>query len=88
MKALKKKSSSYQNKITSKQFQYLLQNGIKVYAVSDPNTKKWFIESDTYGKIKTFTKLVMQDEIQEAIDKTLVFYYKHAPESKTLRYLF
>ena len=75
MKASKKKSSSYQNKITSDQFQFLLQNEVKVYPVSDTKSKLWYIHASVYGKIKRFPKLIREDEIQEAIDKTMLFYY-------------
>jgi len=71
----RKKSSSYQNKLTAQQMQFLLQNEVKVYPVSDTNTKMWFIYSSIYGKVKKFPKAVKQDEIQEALDKTLLYYY-------------
>ena len=77
-----KKSSSYQNKITSDQFQFLLQNEVKVYAVSDTQSKLWYIHASVYGKVKRFPKLVKQDEIQESIDKTMLFYYDKLKNSK------
>lgn len=70
----KKKSSSYQNKITSDQFQYLLRNDIKVYAVSVKYSTEWQIEVDILGRKKRFDKKVRQDDIQEAIDKTMLYY--------------
>lgn len=79
---LKKKSSSYQNKITSDQFQLLLQNEIKVYPISDTRSKFWFIQVSVYGKLKTFSKPVKQDDIQEAIDKTLLYYYEQLKAGK------
>jgi len=79
---LAKKSSSYQNKITSDQFQFLLQNEVKVYAVSDTQSKLWYIHASVYGKVKRFPKLVRQDEIQESIDKTMLFYYDKLKNSK------
>ncbi len=75
MKTSKKKSSSYQNKITCDKFQFLLQNEVKTYAVSVPKTKKWKIQVSIYGKLKTFSKELMEYEIQEAIDKTMLWYY-------------
>lgn len=82
MKASKKKSSSYQSKLTSDQFQFLLQNEVKVYPVSDTQSKLWYIHASVYGKVKRFPKLIKQDDIQEAMDKTLLFYYDKLKNSK------
>lgn len=71
----KKKSSSYQNKITCEQFQFLLQNEVKTYAISVLGCKKWQIQVSIYGNLKTFSKELMDYEIQEAIDKTMLWYY-------------
>ena len=80
--ASKNKSSSYQNKITSDQFKFLLQNEVKVYTVSDTQSKLWYICASVYDKVKRFPKLIRQDEIQEAIDKTMLFYYDKLKNSK------
>lgn len=82
MKASKKKSSLYQNKITCNQFQFLLQNEVKVYAISKKDSKKWLIQVSVYGKLKTFSKELMADDIQEAIDKTMLFYYDKLKNGK------
>lgn len=82
MKASKKKSSSYQSKITCDQFQFLLQNEVKIYPISKKYSKKWLIQVSVYGKLKTFSKELMPDDIQEAIDKTLLFYYDKLKNSK------
>jgi hypothetical protein len=72
----KKKSSSYRNKINCEQFSFLLQNEVKVYPISVPRTKKWQIQVSIYDNIvKTFSKELMPDDIQEAIDKTMLWYY-------------
>ena len=84
MKASKKKSSSYQNKTTSDQFKKLLQNEIKIYPISIVGSKMWLIQVSIYGKIaKTFTKQLRQDEIQEAIDKTMLYYFEKLTTTKT-----
>ena len=75
MKQPKKKSSSYQNKLTSDQFNFLLKNEVKVYPVTVVSKVGWFIEVSIHGKKKLFNKPLEQDEIQEAIDKTLLHYY-------------
>lgn len=76
MKQPKKKSSSYQNKLTSDQFNFLLKNEVKVYPVTQVSKVGWFIEVSIHGKKKVFNKALKQDEIQEAIDKTYLHYYK------------
>jgi hypothetical protein len=76
MKQPKKKSSSYQNKLTPDEFNFLLKNEVKVYPVTDIKKIGWFIEVSIHGKVKRFNKPLKQDEIQEAIDKTLLHYYK------------
>jgi hypothetical protein len=54
---------------------FLIKNEVKIYAVSVPGTKMWKIQVSIYGKIKTFSKELMDYEIQEAIDKTMLLYY-------------
>ena len=75
MKQPKKKSSSCQSKTTAQQFSFLLDNGVKVYPVTVISKVGWFIQVSIHGKKKTFSKALKQDEIQEAIDKTLLHYY-------------
>lgn len=75
MKQPKKKSSSYQNKLTSDQFNFLLKNEVKVYPVSDVKKVGWFIEVSIHGKIHRYKKPLIQEDIQEAIDKTQLYYY-------------
>ena len=78
----KKKSSSYQNKCSVDQFRFLLQNEVKVYPISDLITKKWFIEVSIHGKVKRFGKLIMESEIQEAMDKTQLYYWNELTSKK------
>ena len=72
---LKKKSSFYQNKLTPEQFKLLLQNEVKVYPVTLISRVGWYIEVSIHGKIKRYEKQLKQDEIQEAIDKTQLYYF-------------
>lgn len=81
----KKKSSSYQNKLTSNQFNLLLKNEIKVYPVSDIKKVGWFIEVSIHGKLKRFKKSLKQDEIQEAIDKTQLYYYEKLQNGESIK---
>jgi len=83
LKTSKKKSSSYQNKITCDKFQFLLQNEVKIYPISIGTSKKWKIQVSIYGKIdKTFSKELMEYEVQEALDKTLLHYYNKLKNPK------
>ncbi len=55
-------------------FNYILiKNGIKVYPVG--YSGKFKIEVDNNGKITTFNKLITQGEVNEAINKTIKYYY-------------
>ena len=69
------KSKKYANKLTSEQFQCVLRNDIKVYAVSVLYSKDWMIEASIVGRINRFDKKLKQDDVQEAIDKTYLYYY-------------
>lgn len=71
-KVLKKNLSSLPQ--ISKEMSLCIRNRIKVYPVSIKN--KWFIEVDNKGQKKTFEKSVTQDEIQESVIKTYLFYYE------------
>jgi hypothetical protein len=55
-------------------------NGIKVYPVSKLGS--WFVEVDNNGKVQLFNKKVPQNEINESIAKTIVFYYNKLKEIK------
>lgn len=84
MKQPKKKSSSYQNKLTADQFNFLLKNEIKIYPVSTHLTKKWKIQVSIHGRIKTFSKEITANEIQEAMDKTQLYYYEELKKGTKL----
>jgi hypothetical protein len=82
LKQPKKKSSLHQNKITDNQFCFLIRNEVKVYPVTVVSKVGWFIEVSIHGKKKMFNKPLKQDEIQEAIDKTLLYYYDKLKSEK------
>ena len=74
MKKLKNsKQSSSLSMDVSKESHYIFHCGIKVYPVSIRG--KWYIQSDSNGKIKTFEKSIAQNEINDALAKTIKFYY-------------
>lgn len=93
MKASKKKSSSYQNKITCDQLKFLFDNGVKIYPIS--KNGYWYIEVDVYGKKKIIDKAIGIGNVLsqqrpvyagvnwlEAIGKTMLFYYDKLKNGK------
>ena len=62
-------------------FNYILiKNGIKVYPVG--YSGKFKIQVDNNGKLKTFDKLITQVEVNEAINKTIKYYYDKLKENE------
>ena len=62
------------------QLYFVHQHGIKVYPISKSGS--WFIEVDNNGKLHRFDKKVAQNDLNEAIAKTIVFYYNKLKEPK------
>ena len=63
-------------------FNYILiKNGIKVYPVG--YSGKFKIQVDNNGKLKTFDKLITQVEVNEAINKTIKYYYDKLKENES-----
>lgn len=63
-------------------FNYILiKNGIKVYPVG--YSGKFKIQVDNNGKLKTFDKLITQGEVNEAINKTIRYYYDKLKENES-----
>jgi hypothetical protein len=70
----KKKSSSLAETIVRpEQFHFVLSSGIKVYPIS--KNYKHYVQVDNNGKIKTFDKPVSQNDLNDAIAKTIIYYY-------------
>lgn len=59
----------------------LIKNGIKVYPVGFNG--KFKIQVDNNGKLKTFKKEIKQGEVNEAINKTIKYYYDKLIENET-----
>lgn len=74
------KSSSSQKMASPNQLYFVLKSGIKVYPVSKYGS--WYIEVNNNGRIHQFPKKVSQREINEAIAKTIIFYYNKLKEIK------
>jgi hypothetical protein len=52
----------------------LISRDILIYPVI--KNGRWYIQVDNYGNIKTFDKPILEKDINEAIAKTIIFYYK------------
>jgi len=70
---LAKKSNISQSNASPEQIYFVAKNGIKVYPVS--KSSSWFIEVDNNGRIHRFEKKVPQNELNEAIALTVIYYY-------------
>jgi hypothetical protein len=80
----KKKSSSLKETIVEPhQFSLVLSSGIKVYPIS--RNFKWYVQIDNNGKIKTYDKQVTQNELNDAIAKTIIHLYNQLTKDKNER---
>lgn len=52
----------------------LIKQGFKVYPVYDKY--KWWIEYEYKGEVTRFTKSIIQSEINQAINKTIIHLHK------------
>jgi len=77
---LKKKSNLLQKTASPEQIYFVSKNGIKVYPISKSGA--WYIEVDNNGRIQRFEKKVSQNELNEAIALTIIFYYNKLKEKK------
>ena len=77
---MKKKSSSLQKTASPEHIYFVGKKGIKVYPISKSGA--WFVEVDNNGKIYRFEKKVPQNELNEAIAKTIIYYYNKLKEIK------
>lgn len=83
-----------QNKDSGK-LDYISKKNIRIYPISEseyfsrignktnhPNSKNWYVEVNNNGKIKTFSKSVISTELEDAIWKTIVYYYNLLTDKK------
>ena len=71
---------------------FLSKHGIQVYPISEiefcrrrsmnTESKQWLIEVNNNNKIKTFPKKIPYSEVDEAIWKTINYYYELLKEKK------
>ncbi len=73
------KKQSYSHQIDCSKESYIcVKKGIKVYPVFI--NKSWFIEVDDNGKKTRYEKAILQDEINNSIAQTYIFYSKKIKE--------
>ena len=77
---MKKKSNSFQKTASPEQIYLLSQNNISVYPISISGA--WYIEVDTNGKKHRFSKKVAQNDLNESIALTIIFYYNKLKEKQ------
>lgn len=75
-----KKSSSSQKTASPEQIYFVHKNGIFVYPVSKNGS--WLIEVDNNGKKYRFEKKVSQNDLNDAIAKTIIYYFNKLKEKK------
>lgn len=90
-----KKTFSTINKDPAK-LRYVSKHGILIYPISEfefknrrgindfvcIKSKRWYVEINNNGKVKTFPKIVSDSEVTESIWKTINYYYKLLTEKK------
>ena len=77
---MKTKYNSQQKTASPNEIYFVGKNGIKVYPVSISGS--WFIEVNNNGKTHRFDKKVSQNDLNEALAKTIIFYYNKLKEKK------
>jgi len=77
---LAKKSSSSQKTASPEQIYFVHKNGIFVYPTSKYGS--WFIEVNNNGKLHRFDKKVPEKELNDAVAKTIIYYYNKLKETK------
>ena len=77
---LAKKRVSSINKDPAKLY-LVMKHGISVYPISAGN-KKWYVEVNNNGKLKKYTKIVTDAELEDSIWKTINHYYNLLNEKK------
>lgn len=77
--AKKTKANSWDSKLTGYETRFLLKQGIRIYPVYDMS---WFIEVDNNGNLKRFDKRVATADINESIEKTVIYYYNLLNQKK------
>ena len=76
--SLKNKLNLSQKTASPEQLYYVGKNGIKVYPVF--RLGSWSIEVDNNGRIFLFDKKVLHSSLNEALAKTIIFYYNKLKE--------
>lgn len=75
-----KKLNLSQKTASPEQIYFVGKSGIKVYPINVNSS--WFIQVDNNGVLKTFPKSILQNEINESVAKTVIYYYNLLKEKK------
>lgn len=77
---MKRKSNLSQKTASPNEIYFVGKNGIKVYPVSISGS--WFIEVNNNGKTHRFEKKVSQNDLNEALALTIIYYFNKLKEKK------
>jgi len=77
---LAKKLNSSQKMASPEQIYFVIKNGIFVYPVT--KLRAWFIEVDNNGKIQRFDKKVAENDLNDAVAKTIIYFYNKLKEKQ------
>ena len=75
-----KKLSLSQKTASPEQIYFVGKSGIKVYPINVNSS--WYIQVDNNGILKTFSKSILQNEINDSVAKTVIYYYNLLKEKK------
>jgi len=93
---LKKKSNLLQKTASPEQIYWVLKNGITIYPISEfsylqrkgetnfsiISKQRWYIEVNNNGRITFYNKIISSRDLNEAIAKTIIYYYNKLKEKK------
>jgi len=77
---LKQKSNLPTKQASPEQIYLVSKNKIFVYPISKSGS--WYIEINNNGKISQFDKKVHQNDLNDAIAKTIIFFYNKLKEKQ------
>lgn len=93
---MKKKSNLFQKAASPEQIYFVVKSGIKIKTVSEFHYlqrkgitdysiikfQRWYIEVDNNGTVTFYNKRISSTELNEAIAKTIVYFYNKLKEIK------
>jgi hypothetical protein len=80
------KTQKRETQVSAEQFTFVLNNGIKIYPISiydeDEYVYKRYVQVDDNGKITTYSKTVSPNDLNDAIAKTIIYYYNELKKER------